>query len=78
MPWLVRSLGVSSDQGPSAHERHVRRVAAEAATTRLDELDQEWPTHRPLIDTLRSQYAHRTSHLKELEQQNLEALRLDA
>ena len=70
LPWLVRALGVSSDQGPSAQERHVRRVAAEAATTRLDELEQEWPTHRPLIDTLRSQYAHRTSHLEELAQQN--------
>jgi CPA1 family monovalent cation:H+ antiporter len=66
LPWLVRLLGVSSDHGPSAQERHARRAAAEAAITRLDELEQQWPTHKPLIETLRTQYAHRYSHLEEL------------
>jgi monovalent cation/hydrogen antiporter len=40
-------------------------VAAEAAAARIDELAAEWPGHLPLIDTLRSQYEHRASHLGE-------------
>jgi hypothetical protein len=30
---------------------------------RLEQLADEWPTHIPLIDTMRAQYAHRASHL---------------
>ena len=48
----------------------MRRVAAEAAVRRLDELAQEWPGHLPLIDTLRSQYEHRTSHLDDVRQES--------
>ena len=66
LPWLVRALGVSADGGPSAQERRARRVAAEAAVARLDELAAEWPSHQPLIETLRTQYAHRASHLEDL------------
>jgi hypothetical protein len=29
-------------------------------------LAAEWPTHHPLIETLRTQYAHRASHLEDL------------
>jgi CPA1 family monovalent cation:H+ antiporter len=66
LPWLVRALGVSVDGGTSAQERRARRIAAEAAVARLDELTAEWPTHQPLIDTLRTQYLDRASHFEEL------------
>ena len=32
---------------------------------RIEELAAEWPTHQPLIETLRAQYAHRASHLED-------------
>jgi CPA1 family monovalent cation:H+ antiporter len=70
LPWLVGVLGVSSDSdsdgGSSAQERRARRVAAEAAIARLEELAAQWPSHQPLIQTLRTQYEHRASHLEEV------------
>jgi CPA1 family monovalent cation:H+ antiporter len=65
LPWLVRSLRVSGDDATHGDERRARRVAIEAALARIDELAVEWPSHGPLIDSLRSQYTHRASHLEE-------------
>jgi NhaP-type Na+/H+ or K+/H+ antiporter len=62
LPALIRLLGVAPDAGASHAEAHARALTAEAALARLDELDEQWPGHRPLIDTLRAQYQHRTSH----------------
>jgi monovalent cation/hydrogen antiporter len=53
-------LGVGESQ-----ERRARRVATEAALARLDALLDEWPTHAPLIDSLRAQYTRRITHLEE-------------
>jgi CPA1 family monovalent cation:H+ antiporter len=64
LPWLVRKLGVQEDVDASGHqELHARAAAAAAATERLEQLAAEWPNHMPLIDTLRAQYAHRSSHI---------------
>jgi len=66
LPWLIRALGVVEDGGADEHqELHARMAAAEAATTRIEQLAREWPDHLPLIDTLRTQYAHRSTHLGE-------------
>jgi monovalent cation/hydrogen antiporter len=66
LPWLIRALGVVEDGGAAEHkELHARITAAEAATMRIEELAREWPDHLPLIDTLRAQYAHRSTHLGE-------------
>lgn len=64
LPWIIRALGVSSDGNMAAQqEAHARRIATEAALSRIQRLRGEWPTHLPLIDTLQAQYEHRASHL---------------
>jgi Na+/H+ antiporter len=66
LPWLIRKLGVGEDTAVTERqERHARTATAEAATTRIEQLANEWPDHLPLIDTLRAQYAHRATHLGE-------------
>lgn len=63
LPLLIRALGVGVDSNIIAHqEQHARRSAVEAALARIEDLKTEWPTHRPLIDSLQSQYEHRLSH----------------
>src|SRR5204863_5315283 len=42
-----------------------RAAATEAAVARIEQLAEQWPGHLPLIDALRTQYAHRLSHLGE-------------
>jgi CPA1 family monovalent cation:H+ antiporter len=63
LPWLVRALGLSPDARASTQERRARRAAAEAAIDRIDQLSAEWPTHQPLLESLRAQYVDRASHL---------------
>jgi CPA1 family monovalent cation:H+ antiporter len=63
LPWIVRRLGVVAPDGPNTEEAVARRAAVEAAQRRLDELEREYPGHRPLIDQLREQYAHAASHV---------------
>jgi CPA1 family monovalent cation:H+ antiporter len=63
LTWLVRVLGLAPDGGTSTQERRAWRVAAEAAIDRIDQLTTEWPTHQPLLESMRTQYEHRTSHL---------------
>jgi CPA1 family monovalent cation:H+ antiporter len=65
LPLLIRVLGVADDGAGEHQELHARTAAAEAALARIDELADEWPTHLPLIDTLRVQYAHRATHFGE-------------
>lgn len=64
LPLIIRALGVGTDGTAAAQqELHARRIATDAASARLVELRNEWPSHLPLIDTLQAQYDHRASHL---------------
>lgn len=63
LPWLVRALGLAPDAHAGTQERRAWRAAAEAAIDRIDQLLTEWPTHQPLLESLRTQYVHRASHL---------------
>jgi Na+/H+ antiporter len=66
LPLLTRWLRIGGDGLEGQEETRARSVAAEAAVARIEELAQEWPGHLPLIDTLRSQYQHRATHLGDL------------
>jgi CPA1 family monovalent cation:H+ antiporter len=65
LPLLTRLLRIGGDATAGREEVHARTIAAAAAGARIEELAQEWPGHLPLIDTLRSQYEHRATHLGE-------------
>jgi Na+/H+ antiporter len=65
LPWLVRLMRVEGDGGEDQETAYAREVATDAARNRLEALADEWPTHLPLIETLRAQYAHRVKHLEE-------------
>ena len=62
LPAIIRALGLVPDADKADAEARARALTAEAALARLDDLVAEWPTHKELIDTLRSQYEHRTTH----------------
>lgn len=62
LPWIIRTLRVVDDGAGEHQELHARAATDAAATARIEQLAVEWPTHLPLIDTLRAQYAHRASH----------------
>jgi CPA1 family monovalent cation:H+ antiporter len=62
LPLVVRALGLAPDGDVAHAEAHARALTAEAAMRRIDELEGEWPDHKPLIETLRAQYGHRASH----------------
>jgi monovalent cation/hydrogen antiporter len=65
LPLVTRKLGIGGDGGTGREEIHARTLAAQAAVARIEDLGREWPGHLPLIDTLRSQYVHRATHLDE-------------
>jgi CPA1 family monovalent cation:H+ antiporter len=65
LPAIIRALGLAPDADKAGAETHARALTAEAALARLDDLEAEWPTHKPLIDALRAKYEHATSHAEE-------------
>ncbi len=72
LPLLIRRLDIDDGAGLEGQEEaYARYIAADAATARLEDLAREWPGHQELIDTLRSQYSHR-SHHAELRQDTAE------
>ena len=62
LPFVVRWLGVMAGTGQDTEEAHARLAATDAALRRLDDLELEYPTHKPLIDQLRSRYEHEAGH----------------
>ncbi len=64
LPLLIRALGLSADGSEEREEAYARATAAEAAVARIDELEEEWPSHRELIDQLRARYGHRSRHIQ--------------
>ena len=60
LPPLIARLGIAADRDLAHDEGHARVLTAEAAISRIDQLADEWPTHRELIDQLRDRYEHRT------------------
>ena len=72
MPWLVSALGMMDDGIGAEQELHARSVALKAACRRIEQLAQEWPSHQPLVDALKTQYGHRASHLHELHSSELD------
>jgi CPA1 family monovalent cation:H+ antiporter len=68
LPPLISRLGIGADKLADAEELHARTTAVQAALDRIERLPDQWPTHLPLIDTLRSQYSHRARDLDEQTQ----------
>ena len=62
LPYVVRRLGVMAVSGPNAEETRARLAATEAALGRLADLENQYPTHKPLIENLRTRYEHEASH----------------
>ncbi len=65
LPWVLRKVHVRGDGTAEHEEAFAREAATSAARERLESLAEEWPDHLPLIQTLRAQYEHRSSHLGE-------------
>ena len=63
LPFVVQRLGVMAVSGPNAEEARARLAATEAALGKLADLEGQYPTHRELIDNLRSRYEHEASHV---------------
>jgi monovalent cation/hydrogen antiporter len=67
LPVIVRALAIGAANAAygDRDELKARTAAADAAVARIEELAEEWPTHLPLIDTLRAQYEHQAGHLSD-------------
>ena len=63
LPFVVQRLGVMAVSCPNAEEARARLAATEAALGKLADLEGQYPTHRELIDNLRSRYEHEASHV---------------
>ena len=72
LPALIKLLGVSAGDGGAEEERQARLLAAQAAVTRIDQLEGEYPDHRELIEHLRETYAHRVEHIEPVEGQTVD------
>jgi len=62
LPLVIRALGLAPDQDLAHAEAHARALTAEAALDRIEELAEQQPGHKELIDALRTQYEYRTRH----------------
>ncbi len=67
LPAVIRLLGLVPEADRAGADAHARALTAEAALSRLEDLEAKWPTHQPLIDSLRAKYEHATSHAEETE-----------
>ena len=68
LPLVIRALGLGSDDDEGHEESHARQELIEQALQRIDELEKKWPTHKPLIDQIRTSYQHRAEHEEQLHE----------
>jgi CPA1 family monovalent cation:H+ antiporter len=68
LPLVIRALGLGSDDDEGHEESHARQELIEQALERINELEKKWPTHKPLIDQLRTSYQHRAEHEEQLHE----------
>jgi CPA1 family monovalent cation:H+ antiporter len=68
LPLVIRWLRLGSDDDEGHEESHARQELIDEALRRIDELEKKWPTHRPLIDQLRTSYQHRAEHEEQLHE----------
>ena len=66
LPVVIRAVRLGADEDVAAEEREARAKLVEEALGRLDELDEKWPGHRPLIEQIRAAYQHRAEHQEQL------------
>jgi monovalent cation/hydrogen antiporter len=66
LPLVIRAARLGADEDVEAEEREAQAKLVEKALARLDELNEQWPGHRPLIEQLRSAYQHRAEHQEQL------------
>src|SRR6266851_4878025 len=52
LPLVIRAVGLGSDADDGHEESHARQELIEEALRRIDDLEQKWPGHKPLIDQL--------------------------
>src|SRR5436190_1424366 len=68
LPLVIRALGLGSDDDEGHEESHARQELIGQALERIGELEKKWPDHKPLIDQLRTSYAHRAEHEEQLHE----------
>jgi monovalent cation/hydrogen antiporter len=68
LPLLIKLLHLGGDEDERHEESHARQDLIEEALRRIDELQEQWPDHRPLIDQLRDAYRHRAEHEEQLHE----------
>jgi CPA1 family monovalent cation:H+ antiporter len=68
LPLVIRALGLGSDDDEGHEESHARQELIDQALRRINELEKKWPTHKPLIDQLRTSYQHRAEHEEQLHE----------
>ena len=68
LPLVIKGVGLGSDADEGHEESHARQELIEEALARIDELEEKWPDHKPLIDQLRTSYQHRAEHEEQLHE----------
>jgi len=66
LPLVIRAVRLGGDADEGHEESHARQELIEEALRRIDDLEQKWPDHKPLIDQLRTSYQHRAEHEEQL------------
>jgi Na+/H+ antiporter len=68
LPLVIRALRLGGDADEGHEASHARQELIEEALRRIDDLEQKWPDHKPLIDQLRTSYQHRAEHEEQLHE----------
>ena len=68
LPLVIRAVRLGGDADEGHEESHARQELIEEALRRIDDLEEKWPDHKPLIDQLRTSYRHRAEHEEQLHE----------